>query len=125
MIFFEIFKDKWVDLEFHPLLIIYSIQCDQWLKFCLRYTCTAAIPFLAPVHYCFARYYHGTDISMITEKHSFTSSISFNSMIKVLLACQSFYRWISSSWNVTCNKFSVLELCILWIFKRVHGNTFP
>ena len=76
--------------------------------------------------YCFARYYyHGTDISMITENHSFSSSISFYSMIKVSFPRQSFYRLISSSWNVACNKFSVLELCIMWIFNRVHGNTFP
>ena len=27
LIFLEISKDKWVDLEFHPLLIIYSIHC--------------------------------------------------------------------------------------------------
>ena len=51
----------------------------------------------SPRVYCFARYYHGPDISMITENHSFTSYVSFNSMIKVLFACQPLYRSISSS----------------------------
>ena len=75
--------------------------------------------------YCFARYYHGTDISMITENHSFSSYISFYSIMKVSLACQSLQRSISIAWNVACNKFSVLKLCLMWIFNRVHGNTFP
>ena len=26
---------------------------------------------------------------------------------------------------MACNKFSVLELSIMWIFRRVVGNTFP
>ena len=75
--------------------------------------------------YCFARYCHGKDISMITENHSFSSYISFYSMMKVSFARQSLYRFISSAWNVACNNFSVLKLCLMWLFNRVHGNTFP
>ena len=45
--FLEIFKDKWVDLEFHPLLIIYSIHS---VKSGLRFVYTAhALRLLDPV----------------------------------------------------------------------------
>ena len=51
--FSEIFKDKWVDLQFHQFCQLYSIyiytQCEEWLKVCLHYTRTATIHFLAPV----------------------------------------------------------------------------
>ena len=43
--FLEIFKIKGVDLEFHPLLIIYT-QCEQWLKVSLHHTHTTVV---APV----------------------------------------------------------------------------
>ena len=75
--------------------------------------------------YCFARYYHGKGISMITENYYFSSYISFYSMMKVSFGRQSLYGLISSAWHVACNKFSVLKLCPMWIFNRVHGNTFP
>ena len=75
-----------------------------------------------PVLLC--KYYHGKDIFMIAENHSFSSCISFYSTMKVLFACQSLCTLISSAWNVACF-FSVLKLCLVWIFNRVHGSTFP
>ena len=64
--FLEIFKDKWVDLEFHPLLITYSIHS---VKNGLRSVYTIhALRLLAPVlprgrlliqeyEYCFPIWY--------------------------------------------------------------------
>ena len=40
------------------------------------------------VYYCFARYYHGKDISMIAENLSFSSYDSFYSMMKVSITLQ-------------------------------------
>ena len=42
--FLEIFKDMWVDLEFHPLLIIYSIHSvKSGLRSVYNYTRTDAV----------------------------------------------------------------------------------
>ena len=51
--FLEIFKHKWVDFDFHPLLYIYIVRFhDQELlifKVCLHHNRTTALHFLAPV----------------------------------------------------------------------------